>query len=80
MVIGMPLAFMTIPNAGLPIFILLMGMIFVANQLTPTHICLSATAEYFHISFEALIRKTLPVTLILTATLILYYLILSVFL
>lgn len=79
-VIGIPLVFMTITNAGLPIFVLLMGMTFVANQLTPTHVCLPVTAEYFHISFGTLAKKSLPIVLLLSAAFIAYYFVLTLFL
>lgn len=79
-VIGIPLVFMTITNAGLPIFVLLMGMTFVANQLTPTHVCLPVTAEYFHISFGTLVKKSLPIVLLLSTAFIAYYFVLTLFL
>lgn len=76
--IGIPLAFLSIPNAGLPLFILLMGMAFSANQLTPTHVCLPAAAEYFHINFGALVKKSLPLVLSYVVVLFGYYFLLTV--
>lgn len=78
-VIGIPLAFMTITNAGLPLFVLLMGMTFIANQLTPTHVCLPIISEYFQISFGSLVKKSLPIVLILATAFIAYYFILILF-
>ena len=72
-VIGIPLVFTAIPYAGLPLFILLMGMAFAANQITPTHVCLAVTAEYFKISFGALVKKSVPVVISFCAILIGYY-------
>lgn len=71
--IGIPLVYMSMPEAGLPMFILLMGTAFAANQLTPTHVCLPITAEYFHISLGALVRKSIPVVLSFCAILLGYY-------
>ena len=77
--IGIPLAFLSVPGAGLPLFILLMGMAFSANQLTPTHVCLPAAAEYFHISFGALVKKSLPLVLSYTLILFGYYFLMTAF-
>lgn len=53
-VIGIPLVFTAIPDAGLPMFILLTGTAFAANQITPTHVCLPVTAEYLKSILEPL--------------------------
>lgn len=79
-IIGIPLVFLSIPNAGLPMFILLMGMAFAANQITPTHVCLPITAEYFHISFGALVKKSIPVVTAFCAQLVGYYFLLMILL
>ncbi len=79
-VIGIPLVFMAIPDAGLPMFILLMGVAFAANQITPTHVCLPIAAEYFHVSFGALVKKSIPVVTAFCAILVGYYFLLMLFL
>ncbi len=56
----MTVAMATVPGAGLPLVCLLMGTTYAAMQMSPTHICLTLTAEYFDISLGTLIRKTLP--------------------
>lgn len=78
-VIGIPLVFAAIPNAGLPLFILLIGVAFAANQITPTHVCLAITAEYFNISFGALVKKSIPVVIAFCAILVVYYFFLMLF-
>lgn len=79
-VIGIPLVFLAMPEAGLPMFVLLMGMAFAANQLTPTHVCLPIAAEYFHVSFGALVKKSLPVVGAFCVVLIGYYFLLTMLL
>jgi integral membrane protein (TIGR00529 family) len=74
---GLPLVYMAIPNAGLPMFILLMGMAYAANQIAPTHVCLPIAAEYFGISFGALVKKTVPVMIAFCSILIAYYILLT---
>jgi integral membrane protein (TIGR00529 family) len=76
-VMGLPLVYMAIPNAGLPMFILLMGMAYAANQIAPTHVCLPIATEYFGISFGALVKKTIPVLAVFCSVLIGYYLLLT---
>lgn len=71
----MPLAMAAVPGAGLPLVCLLMGATYVAMQLSPTHICLTLTAEYFGIPLGTLIRKTLPAALTTILFTIAYYLI-----
>jgi len=78
-VIALPLVFLTIPEAGLSIFILVMGMAFIANQLTPTHVCLPITAEYFKIDFSALVKQSLPTVGAYIVILYAYYELLNVF-
>jgi integral membrane protein (TIGR00529 family) len=79
-VIGIPLVFTAIPDAGLPMFILLMGIAFAANQITPTHVCLPIAAEYFKISFGALVAESIPVVTSFCAILVAYYFLLILFL
>jgi len=43
-------------------------------QMSPTHICLTLTAEYFDISLGTLIRKTLPAVATTVAFSVCYYL------
>lgn len=76
-VIALPLVFLTIPDAGLPIFILVIGMAFIANQLSPTHVCLPITAEYFKIDFSSLIKESLPTVAAYIVLLYAYYHVLS---
>lgn len=70
----MPVAMASIPNAGLPAVCLLMGTTYAAMQMSPTHICLTLTSEYFGISLGELIKKTLPAVLTTIAFTVVYYL------
>lgn len=58
-----PMAFAAIPNGGVPMMVLLMSLTYIAMQISPTHICLLITAEYYNITFIDLVKKTMPVCL-----------------
>lgn len=70
--LGIPLASAAFPNGGIGILVLAIGTSFLSSQMSPTHICLSMAAEYFHCTFWDLLRKTLPVALIYISAIILY--------
>lgn len=76
-VLCMPLAFAAEPQAGLALFLLLMGMTYAAMQISPTHVCLAIVSEYFGVGMGALIRKNLPVIFVFAVLLIGYYVLLS---
>lgn len=76
-VLCMPLAYSTIVNAGLPLFILLMSMTYIAMQVSPIHICLLIVAEYFKVPLSALIKKTVPVLLTFMVFSLAYYYVLQ---
>lgn len=76
-VLCMPLAFAAQPNAGLALFLLLMGMTYAAMQISPTHVCLAIVSEHFGVSMGALIRKTVPVITVFAILLVGYYLLLA---
>lgn len=78
-VIGIPLVFLSLPTAGLPLFILLIGMGYIGNMLTPTHICLPIISEYYQIDFSQLIKQSLPTFSLLALFLFGYYGILLMF-
>ena len=67
-----PMAFAA-PGAGLPLLVLLMGMSYIASQVSPAHVCLSVAAEHFKIPLSALIRRTLPVAAAFTMAVAVYY-------
>lgn len=71
--LGTPMAFAAVPGAGMPFMVLLMCMCHAASQISPTHICLIVVTEYFDISLGALVRKTLPVSLVFGLLMIGYY-------
>ena len=70
----MPVAMAAVPGAGLPLVCLLMGTTYAAMQMSPTHICLTLTAEYFDISLGDLIKKTMPAVATTVIFAVIYYL------
>lgn len=60
-VLTIPLAYATMPNGGLALMIILMSMAYIANQVSPTHICLAVVAEHYGVSFIDLVKKTIPI-------------------
>ncbi len=70
--VALPLAFATLPNAGLPLLVFLMGTAYIAMQVSPTHICLPIVVEEFNTTFSALVQKTIPILLSFLAILCAY--------
>lgn len=70
----LPIAMVTVPNAGLPLLILLMSTTYVAMQVSPTHICLSIAAEYFDVSLGDIIKRTFPLLCAFMVIAVFYYL------
>lgn len=75
--LGTPLAFAALPDGGVPLMVLLMGMSHGASQVSPTHVCLVVASDYFQITMGQLIRRSLPATLVFCAVMIGYYQILT---
>lgn len=69
----MPLAFIAIPDVGLPLLVTLMIVTFAGSQLSPSHICLFIIAEHFKISFWQLLKKVLPLSLLVVGFAVIYY-------
>lgn len=69
---GTPMAFAAL-DGGMPLMVLLMCMCHAAMQFSPTHVCLSIAADYYHISLGELIRKTFPRAVIFAVLMIGYY-------
>jgi hypothetical protein len=78
-VVVLPMAFAVESGEGIPLFILLMTCGYCAMQLSPTHICLAIIADYFKVSMGSLVKKTLPIILVLLFIVCLYYLLLRLF-
>ena len=57
----LPIAFSTIPNAGLGELVLFMSISYIASQVSPTHICLAIITEHYKTSLLSLVIKTLPI-------------------
>ena len=74
--ICLPLAFGTVPNAGVALLVLLLSSGYMAMQISPTHICLAVVTDYFGTGMGSLVKKTLPVIASFSVILIGYYLLL----
>lgn len=72
-----PMAFSAIPDGGTALMVLLMCSSYIAMQVSPTHVCLTLIAEYFHTDLGALVKKTLPVLACFVVFLIPYYYLLT---
>ena len=70
--LGTPLAFAAM-DGGMPLMVLLMCISHAASQVSPVHVCLVVAADYYHVSMGALIRKTLPASLLFCLLMIGYY-------
>ncbi len=68
-----PMAFAAMPEGGMPLLVLLLCCTYIAMQISPVHICLTLIAEYFHVNFGTLVKKTLPVMGCFVAFLVVYY-------
>ena len=44
----MPIAMTAIPDEGLPFLAMLMGAVWAAMELSPTHVCAFVAADYYH--------------------------------
>lgn len=77
--LGTTMAFAVVPNAGVPLMMLLMCMCHAASLVSPTHVCIAVTTEYFGISFGELVQKTLPASLLFCILMVVYYNLLLLF-
>lgn len=69
---GAPLAFAAMPGST-ALMVYLMCITHAAMQVSPTHVCLIAAADYFHVSLGELVRKTLPAALVFCVLMTVYY-------
>lgn len=75
----MVLALESVPGAGLPLFVLLMSFGHLGSQLSPTHVCLTISCEYFHVALGDLMKRAVLPAVICSAFFIVYYLFLVSF-
>ena len=73
----MPMAAM--PDAGVPLLVLLMSSAYAAMQVSPTHVCLFIAAECFKVDIGALVRRNIPMILVFFAVTLAYTALLGVF-
>ncbi|MDF9867220.1 integral membrane protein (TIGR00529 family) [Bacilli bacterium PM5-3] len=78
-VIILPLAFSTIPDAGLPLLIYLNCIGFISMQVSPTHLCLFMACEYFKTDILELFKRSIPMVVIFLIVTNIYYLLLNLF-
>lgn len=57
----LPMSLIAVQGGGLSFFIFVMCVIYIAMQISPTHICLEIVCGAFDTSFISLVRRTLPV-------------------
>lgn len=77
MAVCLPLAYFAIPDGGLPLLILLMGVGHAAMQLSPTHICLTMVLDYYKTGWADLIKRTFLPSILLFVSIFLYYTLLA---
>ena len=70
--LGTPIAFGAL-EGSVALMVLLMCMTHGASQISPVHVCLVVASERFNIPITALIRKTIPFTLLFAVFAIVYY-------
>ena len=63
----MPIAMTAIPDEGLPFLVMLMGAVWAAMELSPTHVCAFVAADYYHTTFADLVAKALPSVILFSA-------------
>lgn len=59
--LAIPLAYATMPEGGAALLILLICMLYISMQVSPTHICLGIIVEHNGTSFIDLVKNTMPV-------------------
>lgn len=75
----LPMAFSSVPSAGLPLLVMLMGIAWSAMQISPTHICSFVAANYYHTSINDIALKGFLPAIVFSCACYLYYLILTIF-
>lgn len=78
--LALPLAFIAMPDGGVPLMMLLMSFSYAAMQFSPTHICLTLATEYFETSMVDLLKRTAPIIGILSIFIGVYYMVLEMIL
>lgn len=78
--LALPLAYIAMPDGGVPLMMLLMSFSYAAMQFSPTHICLTLVTEYFETSMVDLLKRTAPIIAALSVFIAAYYLVLEMIL
>lgn len=68
-----PLAVAAMPAGGVPLAVLMAGMIHAGSQVSPTHVCLVVCSEYYKTPLGKLIKRTIPVSLLFAVFMAIYY-------
>lgn len=56
-----------LPGRGLPFLAMLMGAVWAAMELSPTHVCAFVAADYYHTTFADLVAKAMPSVILFAA-------------
>ena len=67
------------PDAGVPLLVLLMSSAYAAMQVSPTHVCLFIAAECFKVNMGDLVKRNTPMILLFFAAALGYTAVLGVF-
>ena len=68
-----PLAVAAMPAGGVPLAVLMAGMIHAGSQVSPTHVGLVVCSEYYKVPLGKLIKRTIPISIVFAAFMIIYY-------
>jgi hypothetical protein len=72
-VLCLPLAYAAIPSGEVALMMLLMSSSYCSMQISPTHICLALVTDYFKTSMGDLLKRTLPIVIIIFLAILMYY-------
>lgn len=63
----MPMAMAALPQEGIPLLVMLMGVVWAAMEVSPTHVCAFVANKYYQTTFNDIVPKALPSVLIFSA-------------
>ena len=63
----MPMVMTAFPDGGLPLLVMLMGVVWAAMEVSPTHVCAFVAADFYHTTFGDIVVKALPSVLVFSA-------------
>lgn len=60
----MPMAFLALPDGGIPFLVILMSIAWAAMQISPTHVCSFVAADFFHTTLGDIVVRAIPSVLL----------------